>query len=233
MKLSFHTPERVVFHRDFVRYDPLLKEASAGPSGVRCQSNDSPEFAVAHSATNYNLAGEHDVVTPDRNLSDDIPGSSTTAEISSGEPVKKSRPCRRSLHKDFNIKRKEITPRKAALWKEVKELRKKNKELSKKYETLQSKYNSSHSNINTTLSPLQSKVSSGLFMCLKAELMHFEKEGPHGKRWTFDMKCFALAIFKLSPKTYRFLRGMFNLPGESILKMSFILFHLRRVSIPL
>jgi len=48
--------------------------------------------------------------------------------------------------------------------------------------------------------------------------MNLEKKGPQGKRWTFVMKCFALAIFKLSPKTYRFLRGMFNLLGESILK---------------
>jgi len=122
------------------------------------------------------------------------------------------------LHKDFNIKRNEATPRKAALWREIEELRKKNKELSKKYTTLQSKYKSSQSYINTIWSPLQRRVSSGLFMCLKAELMNLEKEGPHGKRWTFDMKCFELAIFKLSPKTYRFLRGMFNLPGETILK---------------
>jgi len=48
--------------------------------------------------------------------------------------------------------------------------------------------------------------------------MNLEKKGPHGKRRTFDMRCFSLAIFKLSPKTYRFLRDMFNLPGGSILK---------------
>jgi len=164
LESSVHTPERVVLDCDFVRNDALLEEVSAGPSGVR--SIDSPHCVVAHSATDYNLTGEHaagpsgeqDIATPDRNLLDDNSGSDTPAELSSGEPIKKARPCRRSLHKDFNIKRKEITPRKAALWKEVKELRKKNRELTKKYGTLKNKYKSSLSNINAMLSSLKSKV---------------------------------------------------------------------------
>ena len=119
MRSSVHTPERVVLDCDFVRNDALLEEVSAGPSGVR--SIDSPHCGVAHSATDYNLTGEHaagpsgeqDIATPDRNLLDDNSGSDTAAELSSGEPTKKAWPCRRSLLTDFNIKRKEITPRKA------------------------------------------------------------------------------------------------------------------------
>ena len=221
---SLHTPERVVLDCDSVRNYALFEEASAGPSGVRSQTNGSLNSVVAHSATNYNLtgvagpSGEQDTVTSDCNLSDEDSGSNTPAELESSEPIKKTRPCRRRLHKDFNIKRKEITPHKAALWKEVKELRKRNKALSKKYEKLLSKHKNPQPNGNAILSSLQGKVSSDLFMCLRVELVNFEKKGPSGKRWTFDMKCFALAVFKQSPKTYRFLRGMFNLPGESILK---------------
>ena len=119
LKSSVHTPERVVLDCDFVRNDALLDEVSAGLSGVR--SIDSPHCVVAHSATDYNLTGEHaagpsgeqDIATPDHNLLDDNFGSDTPAELRSGEPIKKARPCR-SLHKDFNIKIKEITARKAA-----------------------------------------------------------------------------------------------------------------------
>lgn len=63
----------------------------------------------------------------------------------------------------------------------------------------------------------QLTVSNKLRMLLKAELANFKKK-PQGRKWTMENKLFALAIYKRSPKTYRFLCQYLCLPSESTLK---------------
>ena len=43
--------------------------------------------------------------------------------------------------------------------------------------------------------------------------------GLKGKRWSEQMKMFALSLFHTSPKCYRMLRKIFSLPGISTLKL--------------
>ena len=161
-KSSLHSPGHVVFVGESIANDALLEEESAGPSGVRCQSNASPNCIVAHSATNDSIPDEHAAgssgeellpvkFTPESNPSDDNLNSYTPAERNSGEPKIKTRRCRRSLHKDF-------------MWKEVKELRKRHSEILKKYESLRRKYKSAQSSTLGLLSNLRGKISRAVIV---------------------------------------------------------------------
>ncbi|KAJ1530256.1 hypothetical protein ONE63_005179 [Megalurothrips usitatus] len=60
-------------------------------------------------------------------------------------------------------------------------------------------------------------VSRGANIILHGELKNFKRK-PRGRRWTVDEKLFALAIFKRSPRVYRFLQQHLTLPCESTLK---------------
>ncbi|KAK3921540.1 DNA transposase [Frankliniella fusca] len=52
---------------------------------------------------------------------------------------------------------------------------------------------------------------------LRGELRNFRKK-PRGRNWTLDDKLFWLAVFKRSPRSYRFLRQHLTLPCEKSLK---------------
>jgi len=60
-------------------------------------------------------------------------------------------------------------------------------------------------------------VSSRLRKLLKAELVNFKRK-PCGRVWSIDDKLFALALYKRSPRAYRFLKEHILLPSESTLK---------------
>lgn len=60
-------------------------------------------------------------------------------------------------------------------------------------------------------------VSRGAKIILHGELKNFKRKH-RGRRWTVDEKLFALAIFKRSPRVYRFLQQHLTLSCESTLK---------------
>lgn len=60
-------------------------------------------------------------------------------------------------------------------------------------------------------------ISKGGRRILQGELRNFKRR-PRGRRWTLDEKLFALAIYKRSPRVYRFLCKHITLPCESTLK---------------
>lgn len=60
-------------------------------------------------------------------------------------------------------------------------------------------------------------VSSIAKQILFGELRNFKRH-PSSRKWLFKEKCFALSIYKRSPRTYRFLRQHITLPSETTLK---------------
>ncbi|KAK3923863.1 Transposable element P transposase [Frankliniella fusca] len=60
-------------------------------------------------------------------------------------------------------------------------------------------------------------ISRGTRLLLKGELKNFKKK-PRARKWTLEDKLFALAIYKRSPRAYRFLIQHVTLPSEGTLK---------------
>ena len=60
-------------------------------------------------------------------------------------------------------------------------------------------------------------ISSATRRIIEGELRNL-KRPPKGREWTLDEKLFNLALYKRSPRAYRFLRSYICLPSESTLK---------------
>jgi len=62
------------------------------------------------------------------------------------------------------------------------------------------------------------KLDSTLLRDLVGDVSKNYKKNPAGKRWTMKTKLWALAIFKRSPKAYRYLEGAMSLPSAKTLQ---------------
>lgn len=68
----------------------------------------------------------------------------------------------------------------------------------------------------TVYDALSTKLNPDQLNFIKLQIKNAGKK-PRGKRFSFEHKCMALAIYKQSPKCYRFLSRMFDLPSKQTL----------------
>lgn len=92
------------------------------------------------------------------------------------------------------------------------ELKKKNK----KIKLLRQKLKASKLNNDKLISYLSKKFNQHQMEFLKMQINNSGKRN-HGQRYTPEQKSLSLAIYKQSPKTYRFLQKLFTLPSKKTL----------------
>ncbi|KAK3928512.1 Transposable element P transposase [Frankliniella fusca] len=155
-------------------------------------------------------------------VTDDVPTffvSSSEVTAAPKTPIKRT--TKASLSRQVGLQRKDRTPRKEALLKlcqekhlEAQQVRRRLTYAVKKAKALSSRFKSSGDVESSVLQEI--KISSAARDLLNWEKRNFGKE-IRSRRWLLKEKCFVLAIYKRSPKTYRYLRQHFTLPSERTL----------------
>ncbi|KAK3909969.1 DNA transposase [Frankliniella fusca] len=155
-------------------------------------------------------------------VTDDVPTffvSSSEATAAPKTPIKRT--TKASLGRQVGLQRKDRTPRKEALLKlcqekhlEAQQVRRRLTYAVKIAKALSSRFKSSGDVESSVLQEI--KISSAARDLLNWEKRNFGKE-IRSRRWLLKEKCFVLAIYKRSPKTYRYLRQHFTLPSERTL----------------
>ena len=122
---------------------------------------------------------------------------------------------RRSLLKELNLAKSDLTPRKRKLYQRIRRkgsaLCKLRKYRSKKLKDL----------CDVDSDPLMQEISNSLnveAVRLLAAIIRNSKHKPRGRRWNFEEKILALSLLKRSPKSYILLQTLFPLPSGRTLQ---------------
>ena len=120
------------------------------------------------------------------------------------------------------------TPRKCRIRKKLKVLRVSNSRHSKQVTEWRKKCltlkkvcrmsNRTSHNINSIVLSAKRYLSSESLKFFEAQL-HLSKRRPRGRRYSNDMKLFALSLYSSGPKAYHFLSGIFSLPKKTTLSV--------------
>ena len=117
--------------------------------------------------------------------------------------------------------KKESTPKKKRLIKQLATYRKRNSRLKKRIDFLRRSSRSGakkNDNLNIAKSVLQEYLSGPALDLVLAQLTPGKKTG---KRWSQNMKLYCLSIYYKSPSTYRFLKKTFSIPSVRTLQRLF------------
>jgi hypothetical protein len=133
--------------------------------------------------------------------------------------------ARRSLLKELNLARSDLTPRKRKLYDRIRRKESALCKLRKKYRSRKLK-----DPCDVDSDPLMQKISKSLTaeaVRLLAAIIWNSRHKPRGRRWNFEEKILALSLLKRSPKLYILLQTLFPLPSGRTLQSLLNTVHFR------
>ncbi|XP_076287299.1 uncharacterized protein LOC143212401 [Lasioglossum baleicum] len=183
---------------------------------------EAEEYPASATPLRYEDANHEELITPRIDVvyeetAWDIDGHNEAGPSTSGQLQQCSTPQKNQNVLLRGMKKCQLTPTAGRLYNVAKKLLKRNRYANRKREDLKTRLERARALSESSLINRFENLSDTQKMFIEMQL-RTSRSMPQGRRYTTDEKILALALLKQSPKSYKLLRKLCNLPSETTLK---------------